>query len=108
MQAALEKELEDTEKNAQNGDSSMAGNDEAQATVKDDDEASEAGSEDLEEDTSGDEEDDEDEEGGDNENDGDEDMEMADGEDKQAQTNGETGTKVKLAGDPQQSEVMVH
>jgi histone chaperone ASF1 len=108
MQAALEKELEETEKNVQNGDSSMAGNDEAQATVKDDDEASEAGSEDLDEDTSGDDEDDEEEEGGDNENEGDEDMEMADGEDKPAQANAETGTKSKRTEDQQQPEVMVH
>ena len=102
MQAALEKELEETEKTATNGDAEMAGTDEPKAVVKEADEASEAGSEDLEADSSDDDDDDEEEEGGENE--GDEDMEMADGEEKPAQTNGETKP------DPaqQQPEVMVH
>lgn len=100
MQAALEKELEEDEKAAQNGDAEMAGTEEAQATVNDD--ASDAGSEDLEQDSSDDDDEDDDEEGGDNE--GDEDMEMADGADKTAQANGEN----KPAQGQPQSELMVH
>ncbi|KAI9876190.1 MAG: Histone chaperone asf1, partial [Watsoniomyces obsoletus] len=103
MQAALEKELEETEKAPQSGDAAMAGTGEAQATTKDDDEVSNAGSEDLEEDSSDDDEEDEEEEEG-GENDGDEDMEIADGEEKPAQTNGEAKS-VKQASHP---EVMVH
>lgn len=100
MQAALEKELEETEKAAPNGDAEMAGTEEAQATVNDD--ASDAGSEDLEQDSSDDDEDEDEEEGG--ENDGDEDMEMGDSAEKSAQTNGEP----KPAQDQQQPELMVH
>ena len=105
MQAALEKELADTEakmdKPATNGDAEMAGTDEAQAQPKEEDEASDAGSEDLDEDTSGD-DDDEDDEG-----DGDEDMEMGEGEEKaaEAHTNGEKKGDQQA---PQQPEVMVH
>lgn len=99
MQAALEKELEETEKVAQNGDAEMVGTEEAHAEV---DNASEAGSEDLEEESSDDDDEDDEEEGGDNE--GEEDTEMADGDEKPAATNGET----KPAEGKQQQEVMAH
>ena len=105
MQAAVEKELAEfeTENVATNGDADMGGTDQPHAAPKEDDEASEAGSEDLEADSSDDDDDDEDEEeaGG---NEGDEDMEMGDGEEKPAATNGET----KSATGQQQPEVMVH
>ena len=93
MQAALEKELEDTEKAETNGDAEMGGVEapKAEAEVNEEDEASEAGSEDLEADSSDDDEEDEEDEGGENGENGEngEDMEMADGEEKPAQTNGE-------------------
>lgn len=101
MQAALEKELEETEarvatEGANGGDSEMAG---AEPVKKEDEEASEAGSEDLEEESSDDDEED------DEEGDGDEDLEMAEGEEKpaDAQTNGE-----KKTDQGKQPEVMVH
>ena len=105
MQAALEKELADTEAKmpqpATNGDAEMGGTDEPQARAKDEDEGSDAGSEDLEEESSDDDEE-EDEEG-----EGDEDMEMGDGEQKpaQAQANGEKKPSQQVQ---QQPEVMVH
>ncbi len=105
MQAALEKELADTEekmaKPATNGDAEMGGTDEPRAQPKEDEEGSEAGSEDLEEESSGDEEED------DEEGEGDDDMEMGDGEEKpaQAQTNGEKKPDQHAQ---QQPEVMVH
>ncbi|ETN40165.1 histone chaperone asf1 [Cyphellophora europaea CBS 101466] len=97
MQAALEKELEETEaqvaKDPVGADAEMGGTETAK---KEDD--SDAGSEDLEEESS-DDDDDEEEEG-----EGDEDMEMADGEEKPAesQANGDKKTEGK------QPEVMVH
>jgi histone chaperone ASF1 len=108
MQAALEKELADTEaatgKAADNGDAEMGGTDNAQAQVKEVDEASDAGSEDLEDESSDDDDDEEDEEG---EGEGDDDMEMADGEEKaaEAQKNGEKKPDQQAQ---QQPEVMVH
>jgi histone chaperone ASF1 len=103
MQAALEKELADTEAAATNGDAEMGGTDLAPATAKEDeDAASDAGSEDLEQGSSDDEDEDEEEVGGDSE--GDEDMEMGEGEGKPAQTNGET----KPPQGQQQPEVTVH
>jgi len=99
MQAALEKEFEETEATAQSqrkdGDQEMANTKE-----KEEDEESEAGSEDLEEESSESEDDEEDEEGADAE-----DTEMAEGEEKAAvapEPNGEQ----KKAGS--QAEVMVH
>ncbi|KIW10208.1 histone chaperone asf1 [Exophiala spinifera] len=99
MQAALEKELEETEIAAQakpkEGDQEMAENKE-----KEEDEESEAGSEDLEEESSESEDEEEDEEGPEVE-----DTEMADGEDKApaaTETNGEQKTA------DSQPEVMVH
>ncbi len=99
MQAALEKELEETEKANTNGDAEMGGVEDQKPEVKEDDEVSEAGSEDLEADSSDDDDDDEEEEGGDN----DEDLEMADGEGKPAVTNGDTKSEPAL-----KQEVMVH
>ena len=98
MQAALEKELEETEAAAAkevNGDQEMA---DATAKRKEDDEASDDGSEDLEEESS--ESDDDEEEGGEGE-----DTEMAEGEEKAAptETNGEP--KPSTGSQP---EVMVH
>ncbi len=110
MQAALEKELEDTEakmvKDTANGDADKEMTD-GDKPHKEEDEVSEAGSEDLEQESSDEDEDDEeDEEGADGE-----DTEMADGDDKPtaatgtvtAQTN--SGQKPSTEG---KSEVMVH
>ena len=101
MQAALEKDLEDTEakianEKEPNGDSEMGGTEEAQ--VKEED--SDAGSEDLEAESSDDDEEDEEEEG-----EGGEDSEMAEGEQKpdQPKANGE-----KAQYPAEQPEVKVH
>ena len=116
LQAALERELADTEAKiatakteaaTTDGDAEMAGHDQPEVRAKDDEEGSEAGSEDLEADSSGSEDEDEEEEGegeaegGDN----DEDMEMgdADGDEKQA-ANGQEKPIQQSGG----SEVMVH
>jgi histone chaperone ASF1 len=115
MQAALEKELAETEaaaaaaaKQATNGeDHEMAGTDELPGKVREDDEVSEAGSEDLEADSSGSDDEDEEEEGGEGaEGEADEDMEMAEGEDKPAEAV-KTGEQKPM---PQQGQpqVMVH
>lgn len=115
MQAALEKELAETEaaaaaaaKQATNGeDHEMAGTDEPAGKVREDDEASEAGSEDLEADSSGSDDEEDDEEGGEGaEGEADEDMEMAEGEDKPAEAV-KTGEQKSM---PQQGQpqVMVH
>ena len=97
MQAALEKELAETEsKEQQTGDDKeMAGAEDVKVKEdEDDDDVSEAGSEDLEAESSDDDDDEEDEEG-----EGDEDVEM--GEEKPAESNGDPPK-------PVQSEVMVH
>jgi hypothetical protein len=98
MQAALEKELEETEakvKDETAGADADMGN--TEITKKEDD--SDAGSEDLEAESSSDEEDEEEEEA-----EADEDMEMADGaETAEGQTNGD-----KKTADGKQPEVMVH
>lgn len=120
MQAALERELAETEaaaaaaaKQATNGeDHEMAGTDELSGKVGEDDEISEAGSEDLEADSSGsdDEDDEEGAEGaegdGEGEGEAEEDMEMAEGEEKSAETV-KTGEQKPM---PQQGQpqVMVH
>jgi histone chaperone ASF1 len=105
MQAALEKELAETEAMAPSGakeeDHDMDGTEEAAAKVKDDedDDVSDAGSEDLEAESSGSEDEEEEEVEGEGEG---EDMEMGDADEKPADThtNGEK---------PMQSaEVMVH
>ena len=112
MQAALEKELAETEvvapapKQATNGeDHDMGGTDELAAKVGEDDDASEAGSEDLEADSSGSDDDDDDEEGAEGAE-GDEDMEMAEGDEKPTETV-KTGEQKPM---PQQgqAQVMVH
>ncbi|KAL6245198.1 Histone chaperone asf1 [Rhinocladiella similis] len=99
MQAALEKELEETETLAQ--DKQKEGDQEMVETKgKEEDEESDAGSEDLEEESSESEDEEEDEEGAEAE-----DTEMADGEDKApapADANGEQKTA------DSQPEVMVH
>jgi histone chaperone ASF1 len=107
MQAALEKELEETEKAATNGDAEMAGAEETPADAEADN-ASEAGSEDLEQESSDDDDDEDEEEGGENE--GDEDTEMADGDDKPATTNGEAESAAESKPDlkKQDPEVMAH
>jgi histone chaperone ASF1 len=103
MQAALEKELAETEAMAAGGakeeDQDMEGTEEAVAKVKDDedDDVSDAGSEDLEAESSGSEDEEEEEVDGEGE-----DMDMGDADEKpaDAHTNGEK---------PMQSaEVMVH
>ena len=114
MQAALEKELAETEaaeaavKKGSNGeDHEMVGTDEVATKVKDDDEISETGSEDLEADSSGSDDEDEDEEVVEGtEGDADEDMEMAEGDEKPADTVKEGEQKPM----PQQgqAQVMVH
>jgi histone chaperone ASF1 len=105
MQAALERELAETEAAAaQAGDKGedhdMEGTEEAAAKVGDDedDEVSDAGSEDLEAESSGSEDDEEEEDAGEGE-----DMEMGDAEEKPADT--------KMNGEQkpvQSAEVMVH
>lgn len=112
MQAALEKELAETEaaaaKDIPDGeDLNMAGTEEAAVEVKaaeDDDAASEAGSEDLEAESSGSDDEDEEEEG--EEADGDEDMEMADGEEKPTEAVKTSSGQKSMP--QQQPEVMVH
>src|ERR1700733_8302586 len=111
MQAALEKELAETEAAAAanqttNGDDhDMAGTDDLAAKLKDEDEGSEAGSEDLEADSSGSDEEEDDEEGAEGAE-ADEDMEMAEGDEKP--------TEPVKAGEPKsmpqqgQQQVMVH
>jgi histone chaperone ASF1 len=98
MQAALEKELEETEaleKEVPGEDAAMGG---VEPAKKEEDEVSDAGSEDLEEESS----DDDDEE--DEEVEADDDMEMADGEEKAA--DGQASEKKPAEG--KQTEVMVH
>ncbi|KAK5233957.1 Histone chaperone asf1 [Exophiala xenobiotica] len=99
LQAALEKEFEETEATAQSqpksGDQEMANTKE-----KEEDEESEAGSEDLEEESSESEEDEEEDEGADAE-----DTEMAEGDEK-APVAPEPNGEEKKAGS--QAEVMVH
>ena len=128
LQAALERELEDTEAKLAtvktepaitDGDAEMAGTDqmEVEPASKEDEEGSEAGSEDLEADSSGSEDEDEEEEvEGEAEAEGavgaegDEDMEMGDGEGEGkpagegATTNGEQ-KPIQQSG---HAEVMVH
>jgi histone chaperone ASF1 len=112
MQAALEKELAETEAAAAaanqttNGeDHEMAGTDDLAAKLKDEDEVSEAGSEDLEADSSGSDDEEDDEEGAEGAE-VEEDMDMAEGDEKPAEP-------VK-AGEPKsmpqqgQQQVMVH
>ncbi|KAJ9632803.1 Histone chaperone asf1 [Knufia peltigerae] len=99
MQAALEKELEETETAAQ--DKQKDGDQETVETKeKEEDEESEAGSEDLEEESSESEDDEEDEEGAEAE-----DTEMADGEDKAPAANDTNGEQKSADSHP---EVMVH
>ncbi|KIW47174.1 histone chaperone asf1 [Exophiala oligosperma] len=99
MQAALEKELEETETAAQ--DTQKDGDQETVETKeKEEDEESEAGSEDLEEESSESEDDEEDEEGAEAE-----DTEMADGEDKAPAANDTNGEQKSADSHP---EVMVH
>lgn len=115
MQAALEKELAETEaaaalaKEATNGeDHEMAGTDDLATKLREDDDASEAGSEDLEADSSGSEDEDDDEEGAEGaEGDADEDMEIAEGDNnKPAETvKAEEQKPMPQQGQPQ---VMVH
>ena len=114
MQAALEKELAETEAAAAanqttNGDDhEMAGTDDLAAKLKDEDEVSEAGSEDLEADSSESDDEEDDEEGAEGAEgaEADDDMEMAEGDEKPAEP-------VK-AGEPKpmpqqgQQQVMVH
>ena len=109
MQAALEKELAETEaaataaRQATNGeDHEMEGTDE-QATK--DDDASEAESEDLEADSSGSDDEDDDEEGAEGVE-GDEDMEMAEGDEKP--TENVKASEQKPIPQQGQAQVMVH
>jgi histone chaperone ASF1 len=115
MQAALERELAETEaaaaKQTTNGDDhEMAGADELSAKVGEDDDISEAGSEDLEADSS-ESDDEDDEEGaegadGDGEGEAEEDMEMAEGEEKPAETvKADEQKQMPQQGQPQ---VLVH
>ena len=116
MQAALERELAETEAKLArgkaeptmaDGDSEMAGIDPPEPTSKADEEVSEAGSEDLEAESSGSEDEDEDEEGEAEGGEGDEDMEMGDGEGEEKPT--EEGAVTNGERKPvQQPEVMVH
>src|ERR1700733_5039492 len=110
MQAALEKELAETEAAAaatqttNSEDHEMAGIDDLAAKLKDEDEVSEAGSEDLEADSSGSDDEEDDEEGAEGAE-AEDDMEMAEGDEKPAES-------VK-AGEPksmpqQGQQVMVH
>jgi histone chaperone ASF1 len=116
MQAALEKELAETEaaaaaaaKQVTNGeDQEMAGTDEPAAKIRDDDEVSEAGSEDLEADSSGSDDEEDEEEGAEGgEGDVDEDMEMAEGDENKPAETVKTGDQKAM---PQQGQpqVMVH
>jgi histone chaperone ASF1 len=105
MQAALERELAETEAaaakaGADGEDHEMEGTEEAAAKVKDDedDDVSDAGSEDLEAESSGSEDEEEEEEAGEGE-----DMEMGDAEEKAADT--KTNGEQKPV---QSAEVMVH
>jgi histone chaperone ASF1 len=111
MQAALEKELAETEAAAAanpttNGeDHEMVGTDDLAAKLKDEDEVSEAGSEDLEADSSGS-DDEEDEEEGAEGAEADEDMEMVEGDEKPAEP-GNSGEQKPMPQQGQQ-QVMVH
>jgi histone chaperone ASF1 len=111
MQAALEKELAETEAAAAanqttNGDDhDMAGADDLAAKLKDEDEVSEAGSEDLEADSS-ESDDEEDEEEGAEGAEADEDMEMVEGEEKPAEPV-KAGEQKSMPQQGQQ-QVMVH
>jgi histone chaperone ASF1 len=115
MQAALEKELAETEaaaaaaEQATNGDDhEMAGTGELAAKVREDDEVSEAGSEDLEADSSGSDDEDDEEEGGEGaEGDADEDMDLAEGDENKSAEAVKGGEQEPM---PQQGhpQVMVH
>ena len=109
MQAALEKELAETEAAAaketpNTDDHEMAGTEDV-AKVKEDDEVSEVGSEDLEADSSGSDDEEDEEEGA--EGDADEDAEMAEGNEKPAESVHKPDQKAmpQQQGQPQ---VMVH
>ncbi|OCT54815.1 Histone chaperone asf1 [Cladophialophora carrionii] len=111
MQAALEKELEETEAKMVKGtndaeDKEMTDGNKA----KDEDEVSEAGSEDLEQESS--DEDDDDEEGEDEEAAEGEDTEMADGDDKPTASTGSATATAEANGEKKggesKPEVMVH
>lgn len=128
LQAALERELEDTEAKLAtikaeepvpvDGDAEMAGTDDVEPTRKpaaEDEEGSEAGSEDLEAESSGSDDDEEEEEGEgegevEGEGDGDEDMEMGDGEGegKPVQEGAATNGERKAGQQARHPEVMVH
>jgi len=120
LQAALERELEDTEAKlatakvepTPDGDSKMAGIEQPEPTrKKEEEEGSEAGSEDLEAESSGSDDDDEEEEGeGEGEAEGDEDMEMGDGdgEGKAAEEGATTNGEQKPIQRQGNAEVMVH
>lgn len=101
MQAALEKELAETEAKAKveaGGDDKMDGTDD-----KDDDAVSETGSEDLEAESSDEDDEEDEEEGGEGE--GDDDVEMGEGEEKPAaDTHGTNGAHAV----PAKQEVMAH
>jgi len=107
MQAALEKELEESEAKMVKGPANGNAEDKEMADgfkPKEEDEVSEAGSEDLEEESSDEDEDDEDdEEGAEGE-----DTEMADGEDKPTATVTGTGANGQQKGAEVKPEVMVH
>jgi histone chaperone ASF1 len=111
MQAALEKELAETEaavaaNQTTNGeDHDMAGADDLAAKLKDEDEVSEAGSEDLEADSSGS-DDEEDEEEGAEGAEADEDMEAVEGDEKPAEPV-KAGEQKSMPQQGQQ-QVMVH
>jgi histone chaperone ASF1 len=111
MQAALEKELAETEAAAAanqttNGDDhDMAGADDLAAKLKDEDEVSEAGSEDLEADSSESDEEEDEEEGAEGAE-ADEDMEMVEGEEKSAEPV-KAGEQKSMPQQGQQ-QVMVH
>ncbi|EXJ63029.1 histone chaperone ASF1 [Cladophialophora yegresii CBS 114405] len=113
MQAALEKELEETEAKLVKGTGTDAGEDKEMTDgpkVKDEDEVSEASSEDLEQESS--DEDDDDEEGEDEEGAEGEDTEMADGDDKPTASTGTATATAEANGEQKggesKPEVMVH
>ncbi|KIW71514.1 histone chaperone asf1 [Phialophora macrospora] len=111
LQAALEKELEDTEAKMVKGTDDAEDKEMTDGNkVKDEDEVSEAGSEDLEEESS--DEDDDDDEGEDEEGAEGEDTEMADGDDKPTASTGTATATAEANGEQKgaesKSEVMVH
>lgn len=120
LQAALERELEDTEAKLANikgepttdHDSEMGGTEQPEAASRGDDEGSEAGSEDLEAESSGSDDEDEEEEGeGEGEGaEGHEDMEMGDGgsEEKPAADGITRNGERKPIEQQGHAEVMVH